>query len=161
MRVRPPQLPLRLNAPGSAVETAVTWGDGTPIAYLGAVLTLQLGSQFQETTLAGSVLYLPLPPNASERQIQDRAESWLRAAAATVLSDIVTLQSARLNRTPPRCRLSFAARASWVVVDGADLRCNWRIIAQPVNVIEQLVVKALASMPAEGALPDLFGALAA
>ena len=54
--------------------------------------------------------------------------------------------------------LSVAARGHWVEAqNGNALRCNWRLIEQPMPVIEQAIARAIAALPPEGGGFDLFG----
>jgi predicted metal-dependent hydrolase len=158
---RSPQLRLALD--GSGTLPASRWRDGATLAFLGGELRLVLGTQHQEALREGDTLDLPLPPQATPRQIQDRAEAWLREEARRLLLQMIARQAGLAGRPAPRLMLSFAARAHWVEVqDGNTLRCNWRLIEQPVEVIEQAIVRGMASLPPpdEGGF-DLFGAQAA
>ena len=102
---------------------------------------------------------MPLPPQATPRQIQDRAEAWLRAEAKQRLQQIIEQKSTLTARRAPRLALSFAARGNWVEVqDSETLRCNWRLIEQPSAVIEQAIARAIAALPPEHQGLDLFGA---
>lgn len=165
---RSPQLKLRLD--GSEPETASRWHDGAALAYLGGSLRLVLGTRHKEAQHEGQLLDLPLPPQATPRQIQDRAEAWLRAEAKRILQQMIDQQWALAGprsgspgrqspgRRAPRLALSFAARGHWVEVQGSDaLRCNWRLIEQPLPVIEQAVARGLASLPPPDNGFDLFG----
>lgn len=153
---RSPQLKLRLD--GDSPDPAGRWRDGAALAYLGGSLRLVLGTRHQEALREGDTLDLPLPPQATPRQIQDRAEAWLREEAKRVLLQVIEQKSALAGRRAPRLALSFAARGNWVEVQGSDaLRCNWRLIEQPVALIEQAIARAIAALPAENQGFDLFG----
>ncbi len=159
MKPRPPQLALRLDF--EAPDPGARWRDGARLPYLGGEAVLSLDTHARSAVLADGVLHLPLPPEATSRQVQDAAEAWLRQEAGRVLAACVALQARRLGRTPPACSLSFAARASWVQPDGrGGLRCNWRLIEQPLAVIEQAVGRAVAALPPDAATPDLFACAA-
>ena len=124
----------------------------------GGSLRLVLGTRHQEALRDGDTLDLPLPPQATPRQIQDRAEAWLRDEAKCQLQQIIGQKSALAGRNAPRLTLSFAARGNWVEVqDGHTLRCNWRLIEQPLPVIEQAIARAIAALPPEDRGLDLFG----
>jgi len=154
---RNPQLNLKLDS--SQAESAERWHDGAALAFLGASLHLVLGTAHKDATCEGNALALPLPPQATPRQIQDRAEAWLRAEAMRCLQQIIEQKSALAGRRAPRLTLSFAARGNWVEVKGADaLRCNWRLIEQPLAIIEQAISRAIAALPPEDQGFDLFGA---
>jgi predicted metal-dependent hydrolase len=154
---RSPQLKLRLDAGGA--EPASRWHDGAALAFLGGSLRLVLDTTHNDAVCEGDTLALPLPPQATARQIQDRAEAWLRAEAKLRLQQAIDQKSALAGRRAPRLALSFAARGNWVEVQGSDaLRCNWRLIEQPQAVIEQAIARAIAALPPEERGFDLFGA---
>ena len=153
---RQPQLALKLDS--TAADPASRWHDGAALAFLGGSLRLVLGTQHQEALREGDTLDLPLPPQATPRQIQDRAEAWLRDEAKRLLSQVIEQKSALAGRRAPRLALSFAARGHWVEVQDDDsLRCNWRLIEQPMAVIEQAIARAIATLPPEDKGFDLFG----
>lgn len=160
MKQRPPQLDLRLDL--AAPDLAAQWRDGARIAYLGGDIALKLDTYYREAHLEQGVLHLPLPPEASARQIQDRAEAWLREEAQRLLAYCAERHARRLGRNGSvAVGISFAVRASWVQGDGrGGLRCNWRLIEQPMVVIEQVIGSAVAALPAAGGTPDLFACAA-
>lgn len=156
---REPQLALRLDF--DAPDPAARWCDGARLPYLGGELVLALDTLRQDACLDAGVLHLPLPPEASPRQIQDAAETWLRKEAGRVLAICVALQARKLGRQIPDCSLSFAARASWVQPDGrGGLRCNWRLIEQPMPTIELAIAQAVARLPVAATTEDLFACAA-
>ena len=153
---RDPQIALRLD--GSEPDPAGRWHDGAALAYLGGSLRLVLGTPHHEALHTGDTLELPLPPEATPRQIQDRAEAWLREQAKRILEQVIAQKSALAERRAPRLALSFAARGHWVEAQGSDvLRCNWRLIEQSLPVIEQAIARGIATLPAEDQGFDLFG----
>lgn len=153
---RNPQIALRLD--GNEPDPASRWHDGAALAYLGGSLRVVLGTRHNEALREGDTLDLPLPPEATPRQIQDRAEAWLRDEAKRLLSQVIEQKSALAGRRAPRLALSFAARGHWVEVQDDDsLRCNWRLIEQPMAVIEQAIARAIAALPPEDKGFDLFG----
>lgn len=159
MKPRPPQLTLLLDA--RTPDPAARWRDGATIACLGASLTLCLDTARKDAVLDGTVLHLPLPPEATPRQIQDRAEAWLREQAARVIGAQLVIEARRLGRPAPGIALSFAARAGWAQTDGkGGLRFHWRLVEQPAEIIEQVVRRALAVLPAPTPATDLFAAAA-
>ena len=84
---RHPQLDLKLD--GSAPDPAGRWHEGASLAFLGGSLRLVLGTQHKDALREGDTLDLPLPPQATPRQIQDRAEAWLRAEARRHLQQVI------------------------------------------------------------------------
>lgn len=152
---RSPQLKLRLD--GNEPEAASGWHEGAALPFLGGKLRLVLGTQHMEALREGDTLDLPLPPQATPRQIQDRAEAWLREEAKRILRQVIDQKSALAGRPAPRLALSFAARGHWVdVQDSSTLRCNWRLIEQSMVVIEQAVARGIAALPREDSGFDLF-----
>lgn len=155
--LRAPQQTLRLDA--ALPDPASRWHDGATITHLGREVRLQLDTVGKEAVLDGDVLHLPLPPEASPRQIQDRAEAWLRSDAHHLLNEMLNKYSALAGRRPPKLALSFAASGNWIVAQDADsLRCNWRLIEQPVGIIEHAMARAIASLLQPVTEADLFGA---
>jgi len=127
------------------------------LAHLGGVLTLCLGSNHKEATLEGDVLHLPLPPEASPRQVQDAAETWLRARALRVIAAQVVMEARRLGRSVPKVSLSFASRAGWIQPDDkGGLRCHWRLAEQSPDIIAQVVARAVMDLPLPAETLDLF-----
>jgi predicted metal-dependent hydrolase len=155
MKQRDPQLALRLDF--EAPDPGARWRDGARLPYLGGDIVLALDTDRRTAAFDDGVLHLPLPPEATPRQVQDGAEAWLRKEAARLLAVCVAMEARRAGRAAPHCSLSFAARASWVQPDGrGGLRCNWRLIEQPLEVIEQTIALAMAKLPAAESAPDLF-----
>jgi predicted metal-dependent hydrolase len=144
---------------GTKAAPAEPWRDGAMLAFLGGQLRLVVGAQHQDALRDGDILNLPLPPQATPRQIQDRAEAWLRQEAKRHLLKIIEHRSVLAGRRAPRLTLSFAARSHWVeALDADTLRCNWRLIEQAPPVIEQAIARAIAALPPEDRGFDLFGA---
>ncbi|MCK9380034.1 MAG: M48 family metallopeptidase [Sulfuritalea sp.] len=165
---RSPQLKLKLDS--NEPDPASRWHDGAALAFLGGSLRLVLDTRHKDALRDGDTLDLPLPPQAMPRQIQDRAEAWLRDEAKRLLQQVIDQEWALAGprsgipgrqspgRQAPRLALSFAARGNWVEAhNGESLRCNWRLIEQPMAVIEQTIARAIASLPPEDQGFDLFG----
>jgi len=152
---RDPQLTRKLET--DRPTATPPWQDGSTLRFMGRRLSLVLNTGCQEATLTEDRLHLPLPPHASPQQIQDRAEAWLRDQAQRYLIPLIGSLSARANRRPPGLKLSFAAGSHWAQVDGDTLRCNWRLIEHPAQLIEQVVARAIDSLPPLDLERDLFG----
>lgn len=108
----------------------------------------------------GEVLHLPLPPDATPRQIQDAAEAWLRRDAHALFLRIIMNETTRIGRDVPKLSLSFSLRSGWAEAEPGLLRVNWRLVAQPLAVIEQTLRRAAAALPTEQTSGDLFAAFA-
>lgn len=158
MRLRDPQRPLfedGVNAP-----VAARWSDGAQIDCLGTALYLKLDTDRREAVREGNVLHLPLPPDAIPRQIQDAAESWLRREAEVLFTRLIANEVASKTTGPardmPTLTLSFALRGSWTQLEGQTLRLNWRLIEQPLSVIELTLRRAVAMLQVQQPTADLF-----
>lgn len=156
---RLPQLALRLDA--AATDADAPWRAGGTLAYLGGTLTLVLDTAARTPVRLDRELHLPLPPAATPRQIRDAAESWLRDEAQRVFA--AALQKSALARRHlgahdalPRVVLVFGKRGDWAKPEGDLLRCHWRLVEQPLAVVEQVLDQALAHAPAVPASADLF-----
>ena len=144
MALRSAQLSLKL-ADSVAQDAQQRWCHGAAIAYLGGTLTLCLDTAVKEAVRIGNELHLALPPQATPRQIRDRSEAWLRAEALSRLGQLLAQKSAMAARQAPTLRLSFANRSHWAESEGNNtIRCNWRLIEQPLETIEQVLNRALA-----------------
>lgn len=159
MKPRNPQLTLRFDSESSPSSPAVRWRDGADLQYLDARLVLRLDTDRKAAVREGDTLHLPLPPAATPRQIQDGVEAWLRQEAMRLIGASIQRQSQRLARPVPPWALSFSARGDWAQsrADGS-LRCNWRLIEQPLALIEQVVGQALATLPSASATADFWEA---
>lgn len=159
IKPRDPQLSLRFEA--ETPDRDALWHDGAWMLYLGGVVTVRLCRERKDAALEGEVLHLPLPPEATPRQIRDRAEAWLRQQAQRVIGALLVIESRRLGRDVPGLSLSFANRASWSQPDGkGGLRFHWRLVEQPESVISQIVSQAVAGLPPAYDSLDLFAAAA-
>lgn len=156
MKARSPQISLRLDA--APPDPAVRWHEGAPLPFLGGQLVLRLATDRKAAVREGEILHLPLPPKATPRQVQDGVEAWLRQEAALFIDASVKRQSPG----GARWALSFAAKGGWAHIhaDGS-LRFNWRLIEQPAAVIEQVVGRAIATLPLPTASSDLWDMLPA
>lgn len=129
------------------------------LSFLGAPLQVRLSDHHRCATHEDQLLYIPLPPDASARQIQDSAEAWLRARALEYMQQILAVEARNCARIPPAMRLSFAAKGAWVTAEGDSLRCNWRLIQQHPVVIQQALRRGLLALPAQHCSGDLFATL--
>lgn len=159
MKLRDPQRNLFDLEP--CLPQAGHWRDGALIDHLGKPLRLRLNTDRRQAVRENDVLHLPLPPEAGERQIQDAAESWLRREAKRLFTHMIAQEAQRSGRDMPTLALSFSLRGGWAQAERRSLRLNWRLIEQPLPVIELTLRRAVAALPAEESPADLFSALAA
>lgn len=132
------------------------WRDGACIDYLGAALQLRLDTDRRQAMRDEGTLHLPLPPDATPRQIQDAAEAWLRREAQTLFARFVAHEAARIGHAVPKLSLSFSLRSGWAEAEPGLLRVSWRLVAQPLAVIEQTLRRAVTTLPAKQTSGDLF-----
>ncbi|CAB1367408.1 YgjP-like metallopeptidase domain-containing protein [Denitratisoma oestradiolicum] len=154
MKTRNPQFALRLDT--AAQDPDERWHEGAVLAYLGSALTLKLATDRKQARLEGQVLHLPLPPEASARQVRDAAEAWLRSEAKRILAATIARQAERQGCPLPILHLSFAARGSWAQSEAKGIRCHWRLIEQAPAVIEQVIARVVATLAHPMTTPDLF-----
>lgn len=153
MQATKPQLALRLDAASGSKDAP--WRAGGTIAYLGGTLKLVLDTAAREPVRIGAELHLPLPPAATTRQIHDAAESWLRDEALRVFA-ATQQKSALAGRHQVRIVLCFGKRGDWAKCEGEVLRCHWRLVEQPMHVVEQVLSQALAKVQSKWVSADLF-----
>ena len=114
------------------------WCDGTTFPFLGGQVTLRLTGA-AETGLAGALLELALPPNASPVQIRDSVHGWLQTQARKVI-DQLTAGRARFTRWA----LSFSRSALTTVDADGCVRLNWRLVLLSRDTIAQVLDQACA-----------------
>jgi hypothetical protein len=77
-----------------------------------------------------------------------------------IVSAQAAMAARKIGRPGPDVSLSFAARGSWTQADGrglrCGLRCHWRLVEQPLDVIAEVIERAVAALPRAEATPDLF-----
>ena len=128
----------------------VHFADGGRLPYLGIELTLRLRSDLRASVLApgpaGEELCLALPAHASEMQIRDAVQAWLKDQALRVLGQRLAELSGRNGVACASWALS-SARSQWGSC-GADgrIRLNWRLIHFALPVIDYVVAHELAHL---------------
>ena len=152
MKLRKPQLALKLDCVAAATGARRA---GEDLPWLGRRLKLVLDTDYRQPTRVGDELHLPLPPAASDRQIRDAAESWLRDEAQRVFTAIVAEVAAH-NDAPPPVALAFGKQGDWARLQEGRLRCQWRLIGQSRPVIVQVLAAALARDSSCNAPRDMF-----
>jgi hypothetical protein len=119
------------------------WRDAAVMPFLGGNVILRLDGERSRAELSGEILYLPLPPEAGEGQIRDRAEGWLQGEARRLLGERLALCAQRLGHAGARlatglygrhdgggrCRRAFAP----VVAPGAARAGGHRPAAAAAN----------------------------
>ncbi|MCV2350185.1 M48 family metallopeptidase [Paucibacter sp. Y2R2-4] len=131
------------------VEAArIEWREGGMLRYLGQPVWLRLdpnltGVRLDET---GALLLLGLPAQASEEQIRDLAQAWLKRRARAVFEPRCQHFAQALGVEMKHLRLS-SAQTRWgsASVDGS-IRLNWRLIHFSPAIIDYVVAHELAHL---------------
>jgi hypothetical protein len=126
----------------------VHFGDGGMLLLLGRSVTLRLRPEAGRTQFAEATaeLLLALPSQATEAQIRDAAQSWLRAEARRVLGERLALLAARQAAQPRAWSLS-SARSQWgACTHDGRIRLNWRLVHFSLPVIDYVVAHELAHL---------------
>lgn len=138
----------------------VQWMEGGTLPYLGAPLTLRLGTQTQliETTELRE-LRLGLAHDANAEQIKDSAIAWLHAQARRLFGERIEHLSAQSGKRPAAWALS-SARAQWgsCTHDGR-IRLNWRLIHFALPVIDYVIAHELAHLQELNHSPGFWNAV--
>lgn len=128
----------------------VCFADGGKLPFLGSEITLRLRADLRCSVLAcgpqGDELRLALPPEATEAQVRDAVQSWLKEQAQRVLEERLRELSARNTVCYSSWALS-SARSQWgsCAADGR-IRLNWRLIHFAMPVIDYVVAHELAHL---------------
>ena len=129
------------NAGSGKLLQPVRWHDGARFPLLGREIMLRLDTATDGVALRADILHLPLPPQAAERQVKDRAQGWLQAEARRVLNDHLARCAQRIGLAVPRWQLSFAAGSWGGVGPDGRLRLSWRLIHLTPEEIEGVILK--------------------
>ena len=136
------------------------WHDGVRFPLLGREIVLRLDAAVDCAGLQEGVLRLPLPPEAADSQVKDRAQGWLQAEAGRVLDECVADCARRIGIAVPHWRLSFAAGSWGGIGPDGRLRLSWRLIHLTPEEIEGVILKQLAPLKEGACARDLWDAAA-
>jgi len=140
-----------------AAAMRIVWRDGATIDYLGAPMTIVLDPLrailaqppllVEPATSAGVPrLRIALPRDASEEQVRDAAQDWLKVEARRVFAARAAHFAKRLGVRVTSLSLSSAAtRWGSANTDGA-VRLHWRLIQHPMATIDYVVAHELAHL---------------
>jgi len=126
----------------------VRFADGGRLPFLGSEITLRLRADLRCSALApgllGDELCLALPLQATETQVRDAVQTWLKEQARRLLEERLRELSARSAVRYSSWALS-SARSQWgsCTADGR-IRLNWRLIHFALPVIDYVVAHELA-----------------
>jgi predicted metal-dependent hydrolase len=131
------------------VEAArIEWRDGGMLKFLGRPVWLRLDPALSGVRLdeSGSLVLLGLPLSATETQVRDAVQAWLKRRARAVFEPRCQHFSAALGVQMTQLRLS-SAQTRWgsASVDGT-IRLNWRLIHFAPDIIDYVVAHELAHL---------------
>jgi predicted metal-dependent hydrolase len=119
---------------------------GTPIWYLGQVLSLQIAyRELKKPTvsLLGRNLILEGPITMSKQDRQLAIYTWLRARAADILSDRVGVYAEKIGKMPKRICVK-TLRSKWGSCSSmGTINLRWNLIMAPLDVLDYVVIHEL------------------
>jgi predicted metal-dependent hydrolase len=128
----------------------IVWQDGARVPYLGLPVRVNLGALqlafHASDSEAQRVLMLPLPPQASAQQIQDRVQGWLQGEAKRIFGERLALYAGKLGVQFQSWALSSATTRWGSCSSDRRIRLNWRLIHFPLPVIDYVVAHELAHL---------------
>jgi predicted metal-dependent hydrolase len=131
------------------VEAArIEWRDGGSFNFLGRLIWLRLDPAVAGVRLdeSGVLLQLGLPLAATQEQVRDAVQAWLKRRARAVFEPRCQYFAAALGVQMTQLRLS-SAQTRWgsASVDGS-IRLNWRLIHFAPDIIDYVVAHELAHL---------------
>jgi hypothetical protein len=129
----------------------VRWQDGAELPYLGRTLRLHLtdGRGLRLTEPEGdapALLWLPLPPAASDEQWRDTVQAWLQARARAWFAPRLAHFAERAGVPQPKLRLSGAHTRWGSASSRGVVSLNWRLIHFSPAVIDYVIAHEVAHL---------------
>lgn len=156
---------IQAHAQSSATDAraAITWANGSRIAYLGQTLQLALGFAGRQALLqvrepapeslavpsgdaADWILHLPLPAHASAQQIERGVRQWLRHQALHTVQQRVQVFAPAMGVQPKRVSLTSALTRWGSASSSGAVRLHWRLIQMPPRILDYVVIHELAHL---------------
>jgi hypothetical protein len=135
-----------------------SWREAAEMAYLGRCVTLRLDGARERAERVGDMLYLPLPPEADEAQIRDRAQGWLQGEAKRLLGERLALCAQRLSMPMPAWQLAFTAGMTAELAADGRLRLSWRLAQLAPEDIDRRLFTLLEPLRSHAGARDLWDA---
>ncbi|GMU48050.1 MAG: hypothetical protein AMXMBFR31_02760 [Candidatus Desulfobacillus denitrificans] len=156
------ELPLERSAPARRrprkTSPAQEWRDAAHLPFLGRRVVLRLDGARERAELADDTLYLPLPPEAGEGQIRDRAEGWLQGEARRLLGERLARCAQRLDLPVPAWQLAFAAGTTVEVDAAGRFRLPWRLAQLAPDDIDRRLLRQLEPLRLRAGARDIWDA---
>jgi predicted metal-dependent hydrolase len=123
-------------------ESALVWGDGLRLPYLGAELRLvwQPSANLSSIRASRGVLHCLSP----EADLETLVVGWYRERAAEVLSARLGMVCAGLGREPPPWRLSNASTRWGSLSAKGVVGLSWRLVKAAPELIDYVICHELA-----------------
>jgi predicted metal-dependent hydrolase len=146
---------------------SIEWRDGVAFPLFGKQVLLKVDasqamSSAQQAAAAMTVppvLYLSLPPEASEEQIRNAAQAWCQHFAKTIFAQRLEY-FAQTHAIQAKSWALSSARTRWgsCTADGR-IRLNWRLVHFPLDVIDYVIAHELAHLKELNHGPQFWHAL--
>lgn len=134
------------------------WRDAAVMPFLGGNVILRLDGERSRAELSGEILYLPLPPEAGEGQIRDRAEGWLQGEARRLLGERLALCAQSLGLPAPAWQLAFTAGMTVEVDAAGRFRLSWRLAQLAPEDIDRRLLRQLEPLRLRAGARDIWDA---
>ncbi len=134
------------------------WRDAVCLPFLGRSVSLRLDGARERAELVDGILYLPLPPEAGEAQVRDRAQGWLQGEARRLLGERLALCAGRLALQVPAWQLAFTAGLSIETDAGGRLRLPWRLVQLKAEEIDRRLLGQLEPLRLRAGARDFWDA---
>lgn len=139
-------------------QPAQSWRDAAAMPFLGRSVILRLDGARERAELAGDILYLPLPPDADEAQIRDRAQGWLQGEARRLLGERLALCAQCLGLPLPAWQLAFTAGVTAQMDADGRLRLSWRLAQLAPEDIDRRLLGPLGFLRSRAGMRDFWDA---
>lgn len=133
-------------------EARIVWAEGGEVPVLGQTLILKrrqagaVGQPVSTDSETPGVLWLSLPPQASEAQVRDAVQAWLKRWAHAHFSARLDHFAQVLGVRWLGLKLS-SAKSRWGSADQrGQIRLNWRLIHASPALVDYVVVHELSHL---------------
>lgn len=128
--------------------------------FLGRCVIIRLDGARDRAELSGDLLHLPLPPEAGEGQIRDRAEGWLQGEARRLLGERLALCARRLDLPAPAWQLAYTSGMAVEVDPAGRFRLPWRLVQLAPEDIDRRLLRQLEPLRSRAGVRDIWDAAA-
>lgn len=129
-----------------SAKAATVWQDGGTLDYLGESYVLHLGAMVSTIDESQKRIWIALPNTASERQVQDAAQSLIQRSALLLFEERLNHYAPLLSVHWRGLKLSNAAGRWGSAKSDGTIRLNWRLMHYRLPVIDYVVVHELSHL---------------